>query len=496
MPFRNMFYLGVVVGLLAACSSAKSGGSGDDDDGTGDGGPDLPIDAAAHPVGILHVSVDGNDGNDGLDPARPMRHIGLAIERAAACTPEPCRIHLAEGTFEEAVTLTAGIDLQGGWSLDFATQDLGIHPVVITSTEPVTVTADALAASTLFEGITIRGADLGGSDDGASSIGLLVRDCGEQLQLRNVRVEGGRGAAGHDGDDGTLTSCDAQGGSGGTAYDCGGDDGTLGAAAGDPPAGGAAGSPGTSNCPDACPLVGHDGISSGSGGGNGANGANGASGVAATDDDGAFADDVWAGGAGGAGERGLNGTGGSGGGPGGTKRFRACFGCGTLLGGRGGDGAPGGCGGDGGEAGTAGGASFGIVIIRSMLLIESVSVVGGRGGDAGDGGDGHPGSPGGTDGTVDMDGAPHQQCGLITYYAGAGAPGGIGGHGGNGGGGAGGAGGPSIGVALVQGGFAAVGEPSMLDVELGTGGAGGSGGTGGTDAPNGPSGRVADVVVY
>ncbi|HVK73556.1 MAG TPA: hypothetical protein VM734_09555 [Kofleriaceae bacterium] len=499
MPGWNVFYGCALLGALAACASSKPGGVGGEVDAAGDDASDGdggPTGDGGAPDDVLYVSVVGHDGNDGRSPAHPLRHIQFAIDRARACEPGPCRLWIAEGVYQEELLLAGGVDLEGGWAQSFAVRDLAIYPVVITSDAAVAVHAEVLDGPVVVDGLTIRGADLGDDDDGGSTIALRVRDAADHLKLRRVRVEGGRAARGRAGDDGSLVACDARGGEGGAAFDCGGGEGQRGNAGGDPYQGGAGGNPGASNCPSACPLVGSDGISAGTLGGNGANGTGGPSGSATTDDDGAFVDDLWQAGVATGGGRGGHGTGGSGGGPGGSKRFRACFGCGTLVGGRGGDGARGGCGGGGGGPGLPGGASFGIVVIRSTITFDSVLVAGGQGGPGGDGGDGHPGSPGGTDGTIGRQDAPSQQCGLITYRAGAGAPGGVGGHGGHGGGGGGGAGGPAIGVALINGEIALVGEPGTSTSTPGTGGLGGRGGTGADLAPAGPPGRVAEVVTY
>ncbi len=499
----NVFYAPLAAALVAAaCASSRPGGAGDDGDhGDGGGAPDARGDAAATepvdagPPTIIHVSIEGADSSFGT-AAWPLRHVAAGITRAQTCTPSPCRVRIAEGVYEEEVALASGVHLEGGWNRGFSARDVLVHAVVITSDAPVTMTASGLNAETIVEGLTVRGADLSARTDGAASIALDVRDAGEHLRLRGARVEGGRGARGDAGADGTLQACSALGGPGGLAYDCGSRGGELGNASGDPSSGGGPGGGGNSNCPSACPLVGGDGISDGGPGGNGQNGASGAPGTAVLDDDGGFTADLWSGTSGGAGGRGHHGTGGSGGGSGGSKRFRACFGCGTLDGGRGGDGAPGGCGGAGGAGGGAGGAAFGAVVIRATVWLEGVVITGGAGGRGGDGGDGHPGNPGGTDGSVGRGGAPTQRCGLIDYRAGAGGAGGIGGHGGAGGGGAGGAGGPSIAVALVTGLLQPAGEPGANAYELGTGGAGGTGGTGATIAASGPPGRVGDVVHY
>jgi hypothetical protein len=359
----NVFYAALsVAALAAACASSRPGGVGDDgDDGDGgaepdarpDGDPGPPPDAG--PPTTIYVSIEGADSSFGT-AEWPLRHVAAGIARAQTCTPNPCLVRIAEGVYEEEVALASGVDLEGGWNRGFSARDVLIYAVVITSDAPTTMTASGLNAETIVEGLTVRGADLSTGIDGAASTALVVRDSGDHLRLRGARVEGGRGARGDAGNDGTLQQCTALGGAGGQGYDCGSRVGELGNAGGDAASGGAPGGGGNSNCPSACPLVGGDGISDGGPGGNGANGGSGLPGTAVIDDDGTFDSDVWIGIAGGNGGRGLHGTGGSGGGSGGSKRFRVCFGCGTLDGGRGGDGARGGCGGNGGSGERAVGA--------------------------------------------------------------------------------------------------------------------------------------------
>jgi hypothetical protein len=352
--------------LLATAAGCASSAAGGGDDGTNDDASVPAIDAApadAPPVTAdadtanrVYVSVLGSDGNSGRAPDQPLRHVRLAIDRAAACTPTPCVVLIAEGTYEESITLAAGVDVLGGYTNDFATRDARIYPVVITSDEPRTVIADGLDAATTVDGLTIRGADFRQDIDGASTYALWVRASGAFLSLRRVNVDGGRGGRGRDGENGGLLACDAPGGPGAEAYDCGANGGDVGSGGGDPELGGEGGGGGRSYCVDACPAVNDDGISDGEDGKGGGNGADGGEGAAGNDPDGSFDGELWVGAIGGGGERGRHGTGGGGAGSGGTKRIRACFGCGSLIGGRGGDGGRGGCGGDGGQSGGVGGS--------------------------------------------------------------------------------------------------------------------------------------------
>src|SRR5688572_5616516 len=90
--------------LLGACAGAKPGGVAGDDAGGDDAGPS---DARAE-QNVFYISLDGADSNSGTEPDHPLRHVAFAIEKAAACTPSPCSIRIAEGVYEEPIALAAG----------------------------------------------------------------------------------------------------------------------------------------------------------------------------------------------------------------------------------------------------------------------------------------------------------------------------------------------------------------------------------------------------
>lgn len=443
------------------------------------GGDDGPIDDT-----VVYVSITGNDEADGESPAAAFASIQRGIDRALTCEPEPCTVHISGGEFVGALTLGSGVGLRGGYRPDFQKRQLDTEITTIRAQEVRTVIADGLTAPTTVDGVHVRGADFSELVDGQSNYALWVRDSGELLRIINGTVIGGTAANGAHGAGGEARECEARGGAGGQAYDCGGVVGQAGEADGDELHGGAGGGFGDSNCPNACPLVGADGISDGQPGADGVDGADGQSGASGRDPIGRFVAGAWMGDEGEGGRRGYNGTGGGGGGSGGSKRFRACFGCDTLFGGRGGDGAPGGCGATGGQPGGAGGSSFGLVLIDSRVALHNVTIQGGVAGQGGRGGDGHPGGTGASDGSIGQQGRGSQQCGAITYYAGAGGTGGAGGDGGHGGGGAGGIGGISVGIALV--GDAGTIDGDDITVEAGEPGRSGYGGFGG--ATNGEDG--------
>lgn len=484
--------------LSAACADGGAidqtvGAGGSDAGGTGGTGGSAGSSGSGGQGGeigggqVIHVSPQGNDNADGKSPDTAVQTVNEGIQRAVGCGVKPCEIHLMKGTYEEQVTLSDGLHIVGGFGAGFQGHDPSANPVVITSTESKTILAEGLTRATTLESLTVRGADLSELSDGSSTYALWVKDSADALNLVDVRVEGGKAAAGVDGDAGGEVTCSALGGAGGVVGDCSSGPGEPGDADGDPTSGGGGGPDGSDNCPSACPLVGGDGVSGGTTGDDGGAGANGLPGGISMDGLGAFslAGD-WLGSQGSAGERGKHGTGGGGGGAGGTKRFRACFGCGTLLGGPGGKGGDAGCGGGGGGPGGVGGGAFGVVLIDSNLSLEGTYVSGGIAGKGGRGGDGASGGTGMLGAGGDDGGS--QQCGAITYYSAGGGNGGNGGDGGAGGGGAGGNGGVSIAIALI--GKSVVSEGEGVIIDRGTAGAGGPGGQGGNDAQPGIKGEL------
>ncbi|MGE0324235.1 MAG: hypothetical protein AB7S68_18110 [Polyangiaceae bacterium] len=474
---------GAIDQTVGGGGNAGTGGAGGASGSSGSGGQGGEIGGAQ----VIHVSPLGNDNADGKTPDSAVQTINEGIQRAVGCGTKPCDIHVMKGTYEEQVTLADGIHIIGGYAAGFKARDTAANPVVITSTEAKTVVAEGLTKATSLESLTVRGADLSELADGSSSYAVWVHASGDALSIIDARVEGGKAAAGADGAAGGELSCSALGGAGGVVADCSSGPGEPGDADGDPTSGGGGGPDGSDNCPSACPLVGGDGVSGGTTGDDGGNGANGLPGGISMDALGVFtAMGTWQGAPGSAGERGKHGTGGGGGGAGGTKRFRACFGCGTLLGGPGGKGGDAGCGGGGGEAGGVGGGAFGVVLIDSNLSLDKTYVSGGVAGKGGRGGDGATGGTGVMG--VGGDDGGSQQCGAITYFSAGGGNGGNGGNGGAGGGGAGGNGGVSIAIALI--GKAVVSEGEGVIIDRGTSGVGGPGGQGGNDAQPGIKGEA------
>jgi hypothetical protein len=485
-----------LVALGVACAAGNAGSVG----GWTDGGTSAQAEAGtiedaggASPTGAppIYVATTGSDTAAGTSPTTPVQTIQAGLDLAAACPGAPCVVLVAAGTYPQSLQLRDGVSLYGQYAPDFSAR-AAANGVTVTSSDAETVVANGLTKATTVDGVTIQGASFS-TTDGRSTYAVWVHASRSALFLSNDAIVGGVAAAGAPGAPGGALTCDSTGGAGGTSDDCDSNPGGSGSASGDPANAGDGGGGGSCNCPDACPLVNSDGVSSGTPGAPGGAGASGAGGDAAPDIFGAFSGGLWTGAAGGAGARGMHGTGGGGGGSGGTKRFVACFGCSTLLGGNGTAGGAGGCAGAGGGPGGAGGGSFALVV-DSNVTLSNVTVTGGTGGAGGAGGAGAPGQPGIVPDAEAPGAAAEQECGLIDYESGAGATGGAGGAGGSGGGGAGGVGGPSVAAVTTNGGQ--ITQYGATTFTAGTPGAGGAGGGGASVGAVGLTGGVATLRAY
>ena len=434
----------------------------------------------------IYVSVTGDDTANGASPLHPVKSIQTGLDLATKCPGTPCTVLVSGGTYTGALQLRDGVSIFGAYAPDFASRAAS-NVVTITSTADRTVVSQALTKLTTIDGVTIVGADLA-SNDGRSSYAVWVIDSASALYIGNATIKGGAGANGAPGPTAPIVSCTASGGVGGEPTDCTSGDGSPGTASGDPPVAGGGGGGGSNDCPSACPSVNGDSVSGGGDGAPGGNGTNGAGGATAAVITGAFKQGLWTAAPSGWGARGSHGTGGGGGGGGGTKRFRACFGCGTLLGGHGGAGGAGGCAGGGGGPGGAGGGSFGIVADNSIVTLSNAIVTSGNGGRGGAGADGGPGLAGVKQADQDHSDGGKQKCGLINYESAGGGHGAPGGDGGSGGGGAGGQGGVSVAIATIG---SAVVTQYSVQATAGQGGLGGAGGKGlgnpGADGRAGPA---------
>lgn len=479
--------------------------------------------------------------------AAPFGSIQAAI---TAFNPSVHRhILVATGTYVERVTLVAGVQVYGGYSVDFRSHDIALHRTIITAPPPDfsapspdhgVVRASDISTPTLFAGFTIEGYDV--ATAGRSSYAVLLERCTSALRFTHNTVLAGRGGDGASGAAGAPGARGGDGGNGAAASLC-----TSSTCTGNSQAGGVRGTNASCGAAAGCAGMESDGTESpqvasapvagctyaqgglqgtyngssaaycrydfnppggarnGTSGALGATGGNGTRGDGCSTAGGSFVAGRFVPATGSMGTTGAPGTGGQGGTAGGGVRNNKAATC-TIpslgnnqgdLGGSGGGGGAGGCGGAPGLPGSGGGASVAIVVtptaggqtptLRDNLVTRAMGGAGGAGGPGGAGGlGGNPGRGG--------------LAAWPSWAAGQGGDGGSGGAGGDGGGGGGACGGVSYGIVGTGIPAASLSANNLFGVPNGTptGGAGGLGGyaSGSASGQNGQNGESGNVRSY
>jgi hypothetical protein len=468
-------------------------------------GCEFALDSGAVYVSITDPNALDNPGC-GLGPFQigggryPCRTIAQGLARAQETGR--VRVLVADGVYNEAVTLLNGKSLLGGYHADSWTRHLPTTSTIVQGAAPVsgnhdfTVRAVGITSPTLFEGFVVRG-PLNGKPSG-NSYAVYVASASPNLQIRANFIHAGRSGAGAPGATGAEGAA-APGGGGresapasydgklalgpgscsvsdhrqlanGGAHLCGTDNVSGGQGGGNicpdqptlPPA------------PDNEEMGGRDGVSGqpGAGTGGGAAGTFGDAGDDAVLDQGAVCHLPAASFDGAHGTSGAPGTnaatapgcsnpagsvvgghwvaasaglgvlggngGGGGGGGGGGSAW--CHNCSGSTHRLGGHGGGGGAGGCGGAGGSAGAGGGGVFGI--FVSGGAAPLISGNAimrGDSGAGGAGGGGGFGGSGGAGGGGGLPF-------FCAGRGGSGGTGGTGGHGSGGGGGCGGSSVGI--------------------------------------------------
>ena len=441
----------------------------------------------------VFVAVTGDDFNAGTREA-PFRTIQHGIDRAVALADKD-HVYVSEGTYAEAIVLSDGVSVWGGYSAANDWERAASHAVVIDVPDIITlnqvgVEANGLVSPTVLGDVEVRTNFAPRSHvtqyalHGSGSPGLAIERC---------RLFAARGSAGRNGSDGSNGSNGENGGTGGQG-DCqgpitgaggspgnnsgvalrrggrGGEGGAEGANAGEDGEDGGGG------------ATGGNGGAGGPEGGNGSNGSIGSAGTAGANGaagsaSGSISATYWAAGNG---ANGVDGTHGHGGGAGGGGGGQGGPFVNDGSGNGGGGGGEGGGAGAHGNLGTGGGGSIGCFLHDSTgaeirdSLIESAT--GGPGGGGGNGGSGGTGGNGGAGASL---------CPDEIGEGGDGARGGNGGRGGHGGGGA---GGISCSILLAN---------TTLAAEVGNSLVFASGGTGGPSlGNNGATGASGTILIY
>jgi hypothetical protein len=490
-----------------------------------------------------------DDATCGLSPVgfspggHPCRTIAQGLSRAGIVARSEIRV--ADGQYNESVTLVNGKSLLGGyapdtWQRHASTTNTIIEGFTSTGNHDRTVIASGITLPTVFEGFVVRGSM--NAKPSGNSYAIYVSSSNANFAIRGNVIYGGTGGPGSQGGPGTSAGQSPAGtgrASNLTAYDAfipGGSvpcDGTydrqytnggLFAVGGNSVNGGNGGG---NRCAPVAPVngtftqfsalngtPGQSGVGIGGGAGgaagvggvdsellssgsicsvpsigsvngtDGARGSDGAPGASAAGGNNSFgivSSGHWFGTAGSAGAAGFNGGGGGGGGAGGGAKGTSTLENKDRLGGHGGGGGAGGGGGGGGGSGGAGGAAFGIFVVGGVAPVIENNTI--IRGTGGMGGAGGSGGIGGMGGTGGAGGVGSLFC---TGNGGRGGDGGSGGHGSGGGGGSGGA---SYGIYT-----SGIGTPNYCQAAAAnsiSGGAGGLGGQGGSSLANAGGAGVA-----
>jgi hypothetical protein len=141
--------------------------------------------------GVFVNSQSGKDLPDHGDPSKPFKTIGYAIGRAQP----PVDVHVAAGTYPEAVTLRDGVSLLGGYSAsdwrdrDPRAWDDPVHRTAIITAAGIPVSGQAIGAATVIEGFYLEG---GTSTQDHHSFGIYLFKGASPL-IRSNKIHGGHG---------------------------------------------------------------------------------------------------------------------------------------------------------------------------------------------------------------------------------------------------------------------------------------------------------------
>jgi len=164
-----------------------------------------------------------DDGNCGLGPsgtlagAHPCKTIAQGLARATATGR--AKVLVADGLYEETVTLVAGKSLLGGYRADTWERHLGSTLSTIRGTgggtHLKTLVADGITTATTVEGFLIYGPN--NTQIGGNSYAIWVRNSSSALVIRSNTIYGGSGGPGANGAHGANGSAGANGSPGSPA---------------------------------------------------------------------------------------------------------------------------------------------------------------------------------------------------------------------------------------------------------------------------------------
>ena len=211
----------LIVGALG-CASGKLAGDVDAS------GPDMSCDGL--PCDVIYVATSGSDTAEGTKEA-PLKTITAAITRAEAAVPKRS-VLVRRGMYAEQIAMAAGVGIYGGFDDSWRRDRTSITEIVGASPA---VTFESIKAPTVLDRLTVRSRDATAA--GESSYAITVRSS-QGVELRDVVVVVGIGAAGTDGADGAAGAPDGANGIGGQP---GCEDSGIGCSSCNQPLGGAGG---------------------------------------------------------------------------------------------------------------------------------------------------------------------------------------------------------------------------------------------------------------
>ena len=198
-----------ILGALAlvACASGRSASDVDASNGSADAFVMPDSACGSLPCDAVYVARSGADNAPGTQQS-PMKTIAGAVAKAATFTP-PYAVFVKSGLYPEPVLMKAGVHVYGGFDDAWIRNDAVVTEI---SAPSPAVTFDAIQTATVLDGVTVKSDDA--TTPGTSSMAVLITGSA-MIELRDVQVLPGIGAAGLDGNAGG-NGANASGGGGGT----------------------------------------------------------------------------------------------------------------------------------------------------------------------------------------------------------------------------------------------------------------------------------------
>ncbi len=149
----------------------------------------------------------------------PCRTIGYGIQRAQGAGKST--VYVADGLYEESVTVIGGISLRGGYRADTWERHLSTSLSVIRDVTPSghrkAIIAQNITSPAVVEGFVVQGRHAAGN--GENSYAFWIVDCSAGLSIQNNQVYAGDGGPGLTGADGTDGAVGVNGQNGLSAYE-------------------------------------------------------------------------------------------------------------------------------------------------------------------------------------------------------------------------------------------------------------------------------------